>query len=106
MSEDTWTTISGRKIKVCNMEDRHIINTIKLLLRTAEIKRNKIEKYYLNCPYPQGDIATYCFEQELDRVIQSTYEDYLPPIYCTLVEEAKKREIEIKEIKYESSILC
>lgn len=31
---DVWTTKEGRDVRICDMDDRHLINTIKYLERT------------------------------------------------------------------------
>ena len=31
---DVWTTSDGRDVRICDMDDRHLINTIKYLERT------------------------------------------------------------------------
>ena len=95
--DEVWTTKDGSRIRVCNMEDFHLLSTIKLLQRYAEVKRINTVNFYVNGPSPTGDMAQYCFKQEFDLVMNSTYEDYLPSIYENLLEEAKRRGLEIPE---------
>lgn len=40
-----WTTKDGRKIPICNMEDSHVVNTIKMLLRARGVPLSYIERH-------------------------------------------------------------
>lgn len=93
-----WTTKDGREICICEMSDSHLLNTIKLVQRAAEVKRINVMELYITTPPPNGDMAQYCFDREFDNVLESTYLDYVPKIYRYLVLDAKRREIDIPDV--------
>lgn len=91
-----WTKKDGSKIRICDMEDSHIINTIKLLVKKSSQIQNEALMYY---PCFQGDMAQMCAEQEWDNLNEMHPEDFALqefPILEYLWEEADKR-----KLKYE-----
>ena len=90
-----WTTKDGRKLRICDMEDSHLVNTIQLLQRTAEAERIRNSVFYATCIGPTGDMAQVLFDQECDQVWQADWDDYVHPIYPNMVKEAKSRGLTI-----------
>jgi hypothetical protein len=82
-----WKMQNGTKIRICDMEDSHLLNTIKMLDKMSNIVKRKT-------PYPNfnGEMAQYCAEQDHDRMLEATPE-YFFPIYEDLYNEAERREI-------------
>lgn len=90
-----WTTREGEKIRVRNMTDSHIQNTMKMLERVAIAKKNEDDK--LACVFEgsvHGDMATYYAEQTAMQQYQTEWTSYLPDIYWDLKDELKRRENE------------
>jgi hypothetical protein len=88
MNTKKWKIKDGRKIRIKDMEDQHLINTIRMLNRQFELAK-------LNTPFPNfsGDMAQFYAEAEFDAFMDSTVEEYLP-IYVDLEEELYRRNLE------------
>lgn len=76
-----WTQKNGKKIRIKDMSDQHLINTIKMLER-------RLEEAKRNMPYPMfnGDMAQWFAEQDYDAFQKSVVSDHVP-IYDDLIEE-------------------
>lgn len=93
--EPVWTTKDGKQIKVSDMSDSHLRNTIAMLERATNIKiHNAIYACSVGINSPlTGDMAVHAIEQEVDALI-----DHPPdpsefyPIYNDMVEEYGRRE--------------
>ena len=90
-----WTMKNGNKIRICDMENSHLINIIKMLKRCAERKKQKIESFYIYCVPPNGEMAQDAFDSEFNSVMESTWDDYVPNIYDNLYNEAERRGLEL-----------
>jgi len=86
-----WKTKDGEKIRICDMSDQHLDNTIKFLERLSKIT-HKVE--FHSFPFGlsfSGEMAQYEFEKASDSMLSATDEDYLPDIYYNLVDEQERR---------------
>ncbi len=88
-----WTTKDKSKIRICDMEDSHLLNTIKFLERFAETERKLNMDFYITCPQPNGEMAQMAFDNELSLAIESIWEDFTPPIYDNLIKEKERRKL-------------
>lgn len=88
-----WTTKTGERIRICDMIDSHLANTIRLLEGMAKATNAaNLNAAYAASMYLQGEQASY----ECDRAISVMEEDHdgeyeLPDIYWKLVEERHRR---------------
>jgi hypothetical protein len=92
-----WTTRDGRKIRICDMTDYHLTNTIDHLQRLARKSKIKNELFYLTCPQPHGDMAIDAFDHEVDAVAEASWQEYVNPLYWDMLKEAEERKLEIVE---------
>ena len=82
-----WTQADGTKIRICDMSDTHVKNSIALLERHAK-RAHRIE--YAAC-------ASMSFNGEMAQDAQDSFlnhsspEDFLPDIYHSLVDEQSRR---------------
>jgi len=103
-----WKTRDGRKVRICDMTDEHLMNTIKYLERFGAIEhRNALQASWFVVDMVNGDVdivngdvdivngeyASYCVEQEADRISEMDYLDFVPDIYWNMIEDAQRRGI-------------
>ena len=86
-----WKMLSGQKIRICDMDDSHLENTINLLRRYAESENTRVVVGMLSVPPLSGEIAQEEFDKDLEFVLKSTWVDYVPKIYKSLVLEKERR---------------
>ena len=88
-----WQTKDGRKLRICDMDDGHLVNAMRMLRKYAKLLRLKTVHFYVRCVGPTGEMAQVAFDEELDRVLSSGDEDYLPEIYDNMVADCQRRDI-------------
>ena len=96
-----WTTKDKSKIRICDMADQHLINTISMLERMAEIKHTYDVDWMssLICML-SGEMAMMAAESEFDNLVETGPEpEGISPLYYDLVEEKRRREI-VNEIRH------
>lgn len=97
---ELWKMKNGNKIRICDMDDNHLINTIKLLynnaVRTKEITLSSMACYSGNCngEMAQDALDSAVTDLELTTDFEFALREY--PILENLIEDAKRR-----ELKYE-----
>ena len=92
----TWKTKDGRVLKVADMEDSHLINTIKYMQRRAEhIQWKDVLQMSRFADTLNGEMAVDCAEQSIVELGDMHPEDYLEtlPDYQALVKEATRRKL-------------
>ena len=86
MSRLTWKCLDGRVLLIKDMEDSHLINTIKMLKRKG---LDKDETGFM-CAPPQGEMAYMAWEQEMADTI---FHKRKSKSWDALVSEAKRRDL-------------
>jgi hypothetical protein len=88
-----WITKDKKKIRICDMEDSHLENTLKMLKRNAILRReSEIVSAYAVASTFQGDMATYYADQEIEYMEFSTdWTDFVFPIFLNLCKDYERR---------------
>jgi hypothetical protein len=81
-----WVTKDGDEIPIKEMATGHVKNALAMLKRNGYIGPSTLE-FYLTCSPPNGDMASYYFEQEMDEVFDRPVNKYVD----LLEEELAKR---------------
>lgn len=90
-----WTMRDGTKIRIKDMGDSHLLNTIAMLERVAGRR-----KAMALCSFPSfnGEMAQFFAEQDWDSLDQTSNEEYAAqifPIYNDMVDESARRNLPI-----------
>ena len=80
-----WTCRDGAKVRICDMSDQHLINTIRLLQR---LHQAELAAMYAFSGTLTGEQATYHAEAMID---QMEHEDCAHPLYEDMVQDAERR---------------
>jgi hypothetical protein len=95
----TWVTRFGERIKVADMRTHHLVNTIALLRRAAERRRQA--ELRLACAHLamlRGEMAVYYCEQDIERLENRDIEQWLldaAPCFQAMLDECAKRGVDV-----------
>jgi hypothetical protein len=90
-----WKTKDGQKVRICDMSDDHLINTIKMLERIAkQIWHYELATAYSAANFLQGEMAIDSADGHI-RHLEEEGPDVTRhyPIYENLYYEAMRREL-------------
>lgn len=88
-----WTTAIGEKIRICDMSDTHLLNTIQFLERQAEVNHTAAlnSAYAMECGL-QGEMALYVIGMEIRHLEEEGVDPYEQfPILHNLEAEKERR---------------
>ena len=92
-----WTMKTGEKIRIKDMTDSHLLNTLKMLKKNGQAKLKYMIDAVSSFPGFNGEQAQIAFEQMEDTLFESEWDDYVPEIFSDLVEEAGKRNLDVHD---------
>jgi hypothetical protein len=95
----TWTTRDGTTVRITDMPDTHLMNTIRLIERGHA----RAIGFYLLSPGPQGEMAKDAFDQEFDDLDEGGPAAFNEK-YDPLTEEADKRGLDTREKRQDRQI--
>lgn len=84
-----WTTREGQRLRLCDMADSHLLNTLRFLKRAVHAQEVAL---VLSAPAMNGEQAQYAQDQAFDEVMcePEEHECAMPPIYDKMLVEAKR----------------
>jgi len=93
-----WTMKTGEKIRIKDMTDSHLLNTLKMLKKNGQAKLKYMIDAVSSFPGFGGEQAQIAFEQMEDDLFESEWDDYMPEIFIDLVGEAERRKLGVNEM--------
>lgn len=88
-----WTTKNGSKIRICDMDDEHLDNTIAMLNRGSVVLASQtVLAGYRMLSFLQGEMAIDSVERELDYIEEYGIDPFsVHPLYENLTLEKERR---------------
>lgn len=94
MKDKMWTMRNGKEIKIEDMTDSHLINTIKMVERVCLKRYNKLlSSGYSILSLLTGEQAVFDVENAIEFLEEDGVE--YPDVYYDLIEEADKRKLNL-----------
>lgn len=96
LEEGCWRTKDGRVINIPDMDDNHLINSIRFLRRTVRgMRLNHELSGFSMLNFVNGEMAELSIEQSLMQEAAMSDDEWLEhhTPYDDLIEEAKRRDI-------------
>lgn len=93
MGKFKWLTRDGRSIALEDMTSDHLRNTIAMLNRNIEKRRDNVSAGWSMLSMLQGEMAIDCFESDLDQAMEeeSEYSRHAEAVINLMQAELRKR---------------
>lgn len=90
-----WTTREGQHIRLCDMDDKHLLSTLKMLERYASACRARdLQGNMWFADILNGEQAIASAEENVATLTDDEFDEqkeYCPPIYWKMLNEATRR---------------
>jgi len=97
-----WVMKDGGKIRIRDMTDNHLVNTVKFLLRRVEFLIVQNQNAYASGGYPQGEHAKDAFDREeayWDEITPQRFlEDACVP-FPAMLREIRRRKLDVEGLE-------
>lgn len=94
-----WMTAEGEILRVVDMDDRHLFNTIRMLNTWADLTLGRMLDAAFSCSTMfNGGMAEDLIEQEIDNLMDMRAQDYAYDTYLAyprMIAEASKRGLSV-----------
>lgn len=92
-----WVTKDKQRIRICDMTNSHLLNTIAMLERSAaKFLATEISSAYSVLCSLQGEMAQFCCEQDIRSLEETDASDWLyehSAVYPKLLLEKERRKL-------------
>ncbi len=93
MSLKSYKNQRGEKVVISKMTDEYLVNAFNFFSKKLKKFSSDTDKYYVNNPGPQGEMAQDLFEDEFENRLQLS--NYLSELISALGLEIAERGIKI-----------
>lgn len=93
-----WTTRQGVEVKIREMSDSHLLNTIRFLRRTVGPQKNRLAMSMDNHPFGEDTMAAFYTERDAQRLYEMDEDEFISENYeqfGELIAEAERRNLEV-----------
>jgi len=87
-----WTTKFGERVRICDMEDNHLVNCVNMLRRFGQACLEH-EIHALLSIRVRGDFAEDAIEREIDDIAECEWHEFVPPIFWKMINDIIRRMI-------------
>lgn len=96
-----WVMKDGTKVRIEDMSNTHIINSINLMERKAREMYSEVEHSMWSVYGSlQGEMAIDSMENEINSLDKGGWENILPSVYYDLCKELERRGVSVEHKQY------
>lgn len=89
-----WKTKSGEEIPISHMDNEHLLNVAKMLLRNADkLKFQEEARTIMQIAFCNGEMAQDAIENEYETLLSMSSKGFIEEKYDGIFVEIKKRKL-------------